>query len=157
MVNAEHKTALGRLIQWLGSTIGKLFNSTGKAFKELPPDQQQGAIFGSQISQIIKNGYAKGEAWVISEISNVTGLPSDVVEQTVLSIAKDAGVNTASVQVYLDHLADKLQSGITDNGHDALFETIAKFAASYLTQGKLNWVTLGLGIIEYVYNAYIKK
>jgi len=153
---AQHKTALGRLIATIGSIIASIFNAAGKAFKTLPPDQQTGAINGSQISQIIKNGYAKGEAWVISEITSVTGLPADVATQTVLSIAKDAGVNTTSVQAYLDHIADKVQSGLTDSGWNALWQNVAKFAAIYLTQGKLSWASLSLGLLEYIFQTYVK-
>lgn len=152
----QHKTALGRLLAEIGGIIGNLFNSTKKDFNSLPPDQQQAAINGSQISQIIKTGYAKGEAWVITQVTALTGLPADVATQTILSIAKDDGVNVTSVQAYLDALADKIQVGITNNKWNALFEDLAKFGATYLTQGKLDWVTLGLGIIQYAFQAFVK-
>lgn len=154
---AQHKTALGRLIQWLGSTIKSLFNSTGKAFNSLPPDQQKGAIDGTQISQIIKTGYSKGEAWVLGEITAKTGIPADVATQVILTIAKDSNINVTSVQAYLDHIAKTVQAGITDNHWNSIWQTAAQFGATYLTQGKLDWVSLGLGIIEYAFQVFVNK
>lgn len=152
----KHKTAVGKLLASIGGFFVSLFHNAGKSFKDLPPDQQKAAIDGSNISQLLKTGYKNGEAWIISEISKVTGLPADVATQTILSIAKDNGVNTDSVQAYLDHIADKVQAGVTDNKWNAIWQDIAKFAANYLTQGKLDWVSLSLGIIEYVFQTFVK-
>ena len=158
---AQHKTALGRILAAAGglltTVLTGLFNNTKKDFNNLTPDQQKAAIDAAHISQIIKTGYTKGEQWVLGQITAITGLPSDVAEQTVLSIAKDAGVNTTSVQEYLNHIADKIQSGITDNHYNALFEDAAKFATTYLTQGKLDWLSLGLGLVVYAYQVFVKK
>lgn len=156
MSDQKHKTAVGRLLAAIGGFIVALFHSAGAAFNNLSPDQQKAAIDGSNISQILKTGYAKGEAWVLGEITTVTGLPADVAEQTILSIAKDNGVNTTSVQAYLDHIADKVQTTVTDNKWNAIWQDIAKFAANYLTQGKLDWVSLSLGIIEYAFQTFVK-
>lgn len=152
----KHKTAVGKLLASIGGFFASLFHNAGKSFKDLPPDQQQATIDGSNISQIIKTGYAKGEDWLLGEIVNVTHLSPDVAKQTVLSIAKDNGVNTDSVQAYLDHIADKVQAGVTDNKWNAIWQDIAKFAANYLTQGSLDWVSLSLGIIEYVFQTFVK-
>lgn len=156
MATAKHKTALGKILVAIGGFIANLFHNAGKSFTSLPPDQQKAAIDGSNISQILKTGYAKGEAWTLGEITRVTELPADVAEQTILSIAKDNGVNTASVQAYLDHIADKVQEGVTDNKWNAIWQDTAKFAANYLTQGKLDWISLSLGIIEYVFQTFVK-
>lgn len=152
----KHKTAVGRLLAAIGGFIVGLFHNAGKAFNELPPDQQKATIDGTNISQILKTGYMKGEKWVLGEIVNVTGLAPDVAEQAVLHVAKENGVNTTSVQEYLDHIADKIQAGVTDNKWNAIWQDIAKFAAGYLTQGKLDWVTLSLGIIEYALQTFVK-
>lgn len=156
MSDQKHKTAIGRLLASVGGFIVALFHSAGSAFNNLPPDQQKAAIDGSSISQILKTGYKNGATWILAEITKVTGLPSDVVEQTILSIAKDNGVNTTSVQDYLDHIADKTQGVITDNKWNAIWQDIAKFAANYLSQGKLDWVSLSLGIIEYAFQTFVK-
>jgi hypothetical protein len=156
MSDQKHKTAVGRLLAAIGGFIVAIFHSAGAAFNNLPPDQQKATIDGTNISQILKTGYKNGAEWVLDEITKVTGLPSDVAEQTVLHIAKENGVNTASVQEYLDHIADKVQAGVTDNKWNAIWQDIAKFAAGYLTQGKLDWVTLSLGIIEYALQTFVK-
>lgn len=155
ITTAEHKTALGKILAAIGGFVVSLFHNAGKSWGDLTPSQQQGAINGSQVSEIIKNLYASGETAVVSKITEVTGLPADVAEQTVLSIAKDAGVNTTSVQAYLDHIADTVQKGVTDNKWNSLWQGVAMFGANYLTQGKLDWVTLSLGIIEYAFKTFV--
>lgn len=150
-----HKSILSRIIASIGIFMVHLFTGAGNGFNELAPAMQQGAVNGSQISQILKLFYAKGEAFVIQKITDVTGLPADVATQAVLSVAKDAGINTTSVQAYLDHIADTVQAGVTDNKWNALWQDVAKFAANYLTQGKLDWVTLSIGIIEYVFQTFV--
>jgi predicted regulator of amino acid metabolism with ACT domain len=123
----------------------------------MPKADQDNVIAGVNIAQIIKENYTKGEDAVVSLIVDKTGIPKDVVEQGILTIAKDAGINTTSVQSYLDTIADKIQAGITDNHWNALWENVAKFAASFLSDGKLNWVTLGMGVIQFALQAIVKK
>lgn len=157
MQDQAHKTAVGRLLAAIGGFIVALFHSAGAAFNNLPPDQQKAAIDGSNISQILKTGYKDGEAAVLTEITKVTGLPQDVATQAILSIARDNGVDVTSVQAYLDHIADKVQAGVTDNKWNAIWQDVAKFAATYLTQGSLDWVSLSLGVIEYAFQTFVKK
>lgn len=156
MSTDQHKTAIGRLLAAIGGFIVALFHSAGAAFNNLSPDQQKATIDGTNISQILKTGYKNGADWVLAEITKVTGLPADVAEQTILSIAKDNGVSTTSVQDYLDHIADKVQQTVTDNKWNAIWQDVAKFAANYLTQGSLDWVSLSLGIIEYAFQTFVK-
>lgn len=155
MSETAHKTAVGRLLAAIGGFFAHLFHNAGKSFNDLPPDQQQATINGTQIAQIIKSLYKSGEDAVISKIVGITGLSKDVAEHAVLSIAKDDGIDTTSVQAYLDHLADKVQAGITDNKWNALWQDLAKFGANYLTQGSLDWVSLSLGIVEYAFQTFV--
>lgn len=149
------KTFFGKLIAAIGSFFEHLLSGAKTAFDNLPPDQQQALINGVNISQIIKENYTKGETAVVQLIADKTGLPSDVITQAILAIAKDAGINVTSVQAYLDSLADKVQAGITDNGWNSLFSDIAAFGASWLSTGSLNWVSLSIGLIEWAYQHFI--
>lgn len=149
------KTFFGKIIAAIGVFFTHLLNGAKAAFSELSPDQQQALINAVNISQIIKEGYTKGEDYVVAEITTATGMPKDVVEQTILAIAKDAGVNTTSVQGYLDSLANRVQADITDNGWNSLFSDIAAFGATWLSTGSLNWVSLSMGLLEFVYQHFI--
>ena len=152
---AQQKTWLGKLIAEIGEFFGSLFNGAKKAFNSLSHEQQQALINGVNVSQIIKEGYAKGEAYVVAEIAKVTGLSADVITPLILSIAKDAGINVTSVQAYLDAIANKVQAGITDNGWNNLFSDIASFAASWLSTGTLNWASLAIGLVEFAYQHFL--
>lgn len=155
VTTAAHKTFFGKLIASIGGFFSTLLAGAKKGFNALSPVQQQALINGVNIAQIIKENYAKGEASVVSLISQKTGLPADAVSTAILAIAKDAGVNVTSVQAYLDTLANKIQSGITDNNWNSLFSDIAAFGASYLSTGSLNWVSLSLGLIEFAYQHFV--
>jgi hypothetical protein len=147
----EQKTFFGKLLAAIGGFFIHLLSGAKTAFNELSPEQQQALINGVNISQIIKENYSKGETAVVELIATQTGLPNDVVAASILAIAKDAGINITSVQGYLDALADKVQAGITDNGWNSLFSDIAAFGASWLSTGSLNWISLSMGLIEFVY------
>jgi hypothetical protein len=149
------KTFFGSLLAAIGGFFANLVSGARGAFNKLSPDQQKALIDGTNISQILKENYKQGESSVLALITKTTGIPTDVATQVILAIAKDAGVNVTSVQDYLNHLADKVQSGITDNGWNALFSDIAAFGASWLSTGSLNWVSLGMGLVEFVYIHFI--
>ncbi len=151
----EQESWFQKLLETLGSIFTGLFTSAKKEFNNLSQAQQTALINGVNVSQIIKGGYAKGEAYVVAEVSTLTGLDTADATQLILSIAKDAGVNTTSVQAYLDTLADKVQAGITDNGWNSLFSDIASFAASWLSTGSINWATLAIGLVEFAYQHFV--
>lgn len=153
---AQQESWFNKLVDELGAIFSSLFKSAKKDFNNLPPDQRDALIKGVNISQIIKDGYSKGEAYVVGEVSTLTGLDAPAATQLILSIATDAGVNTNSVQAYLDTLANKVQSGITDNGWNALFSDVAAFAASWLSTGSLNWASLAIGLVEFAYQHFVK-
>jgi hypothetical protein len=154
---SNQKTGISKLIAVIGAFIAGLFKTAGKAFNSLPKEQQDAIIQGVNISQIIKDNYAKGEIAVLSMIIDKTGVSADVAEFAVLAVAKDMGINVSTVQDFLNVLADKVQAGITDNHWNELWQSIAKFGASYLSTGKVDWVTLSLGVVEFALHQFVKN
>jgi len=150
-------TTIGKLLASIGTFFVHIFNGAKNGFEAMPQAQQQEVIQGVNIAQVIKTGYSKGADYIVNEISNVTHVSPDVATTAIIAIAKDSGVNVDSVQAYLDHIADKIHAGITDNHWNNLWESVAKFAASFLSDGKLHWEVLGLGVIQYALQAIIKK
>lgn len=130
----------------LWKLIKGLFESTEDAFKKLPKEQQDAILNGVQVSQIIKDNIGQGKVYVADLIALKLGVSQDVAEGVLDQVTKDLGIDD-----FTNGLADKIQKGITDLGHNSLFESIAKFAASFFGAGAVNWVTLGLGVIEYAY------
>jgi len=148
-------SALQNLINSIGHFFGALFRTTKTAFEQLPEDQQANIIKGVNLSQLIKEGYAKGEDLLIDEVSAKIGVPKDVAKGLILHVLQSLGIDCISVQDGLNELSGRIERTITDDGWNGLWESVAKFAASWLSTGKLNWVTLGLGV-EFCYQRFLK-
>lgn len=152
----QQKTFFGHLIESIGAFLSHLFTGAKNAFEELPPQTQQDIINGVNISQIIKDGYAKGEQFVVDEVSKTLNLPVDVTQQVILTGLKDIGINVTSIQTGFDQLAAKIQAGITDTNWNSLWQTLASSAAQWLSTGSLNWVSLAMGLIEWAFQHFVK-
>ncbi len=108
------------------------------------------------VGQIIKQGYSKGAEEIISEIATALNVSQEIATGVILHVLQSLGINVTEVQAGLDALADRIQNTITDDGWNGLWESVAKFAASWLSTGALKWVTLGLGVIEFAYQKLFK-
>lgn len=148
--------SLKTIIASIGEFFAKLFGDTKDAFNDLPKEQQDAIIQGVNISQIIKDGYAKGEAFVVTQIAAKLNVSEDVANGVILYVLKSFGINEPSIQEGFDKLADRVQSGLTDEGWNGLWQLGAQSAASWMSTGKLNWLTLSLGVVEFVVQHFIK-
>lgn len=137
---------ISNLIKSIGSFFSKLFHDTEDAFQELPKEQQDAILNGVQTAQIFKDNIGRGKTYVADVLAMQLHLSQDVAEGLVDQLSKDLGFDDI-----VSGLADKVAAGLTDLAHNALFDNIAKFAAMYLGAGSVNWVTLGLGVVEYAY------
>lgn len=150
------------LINSIGHFFENLFKTTQHAFNELPKEQQDAIISGVNLSQLIKDGYLKGETSLIGDVAEKLGVSTDVAKGLILHVLNSLGIEAidihgVNIQLGLDAFADRVQAIATDDGHNGLYESIAKFSASWLATGSLNWITLGLGVVEYAYQHFIKK
>lgn len=148
--------SLKTLINSIGHFFAGLFKSTQKAYNELPEDQQQAILNGVNIAEIIKQGYKEGEEYLVAVIAAKAGISTDIARGVLDHVLKSWGINETSVQAGLDKLAEAIDNGLTNDGWNGLWETVAKSAASLLGTGRVNWVTLGLGVTEFAYQKFIK-
>lgn len=156
MSDTTTKTFFGRLIAALGSFFAHLVTGAKNAYDALPPEQQQAIVKGVNVSQIIKLGYAKGEDAVVAEVAAEINVSKEVAEQVILIALKDIHINVTSVQAGLDKLANAIQGGITDNNWNGIWQSVATSAAGWLSTGKLNWVSLSMGLIEWAVQHFLK-
>lgn len=147
---------LKSIIQAIGRFFEKLFNDTKDAFEELPKEQQDAIIQGVHVAEAIKEFYSKGEQFIVSLIALKANVSDDVARGAILAIGKDLGVDTGQVRDVLDKVANRVEEAVTDNAWNALWQDVAKFATIWLSTGKANWLTLGLGVIEFAYQRFIK-
>ena len=148
--------SLSNLIKSIGHFFEKLFGSTRDAFNDLPKEQQDAIIKGVNLAEVIKNGYAKGADALITEVALATGISEDVAKAVILHVMHSLGIDVTTIQNGLDRLAGRIERTVTDDGWNGLWESVAKFGASWLSTGKLSWVTLGLGVIEFAYQKIFK-
>lgn len=156
MSTPAQKSFFKRLIEWIGGFFSHLVSGAKSAFSELPKEQQDALIQGVNVSQIMKDGYTKGVDFVLGEIDAKLHIPADTGKVLLQVALKDVGIDEADLQVGFDKLADKVQAGITDNHWNSLWQTVAKSAAQWLSIGSLNWVSLSMGLIEWVFFRFVK-
>jgi hypothetical protein len=148
--------SLKSLIQSIGKFFDGLFRSTKKAFNELPEDQKDAIIKGVNISELIKSGYTLGPEYLINAVATGCDVSKDVARGVIDHVLKSWGINSTDIQSGLDKLAERIEDGLTDDGWNGLWEVGAKAAASWLSTGRLNWITLGLGVLEFAYQKIFK-
>lgn len=148
---------LKALVALIGAFFETLFRTTQKAFNKLPKEQQDAIIQGVNLSQLIKENYDRGEAYLVKKVSLELKISEDVARGLILHVLNSVGINVTDIKIGLPAFVNRMQNTTTDDGHNSLFEAIAKIGASWLATGALNWVTLGLGVVEYAYQRYVKN
>jgi hypothetical protein len=148
--------SLKTLIASIGHFFEKLFNTTRDSFNDLPKEQQEAIIQGVNVAEIIKLDYRQGAENLIHQIAAVTNVSDDVAKAVILHVLNSLGIDAIEVQDGLDKFAQRVENTITDDGYNGLWQSIAKFAASWLSTGSLNWITLSLGVVEFVYQKLFK-
>lgn len=152
-----HKTFFGKIIAAIGGFISHLFTGAKTAFDELPEDQQNAIISGVSVSQIVKDGYKQGEDYVVNAVSEQAHIEASDAKLLILVALKDLGINVTGVQEGLDTLSAIIDKGLTGNDYNGLWRDLATSAAQWLTTGKLDWVSLSMGLIEWAYQHFIKS
>lgn len=153
---SDRKTFFGRLIASIGDFFAHLVTGAKNAFDELPKQQQDDIVNGVNISQILKEGYTDGKDAVLTAIETKLNIAPDVAEQLLLVALKDVNINEPDLQAGFDKLAERIQAGVTDNHWNDLWKTIAKSAAQWLSQGSLDWISLGMGLVEFALQHFFK-
>jgi len=148
--------SLASIINSIGHFFANLFSHAKNSFNELPKEQQDALVQGVNISQTLKEVYKEGEDAAVTAIATKLGVSEDIARGVILHVGKDLGVDTGQIKDVLDHFADKVQAGITDSGWNALWQDVASFAAQFMSTGKLNWVTLSLGVVEFAFQKFVK-
>lgn len=156
MSTEAQKTFFGRLLAAIGGFFAHLVSGAKTAFSQLPKEQQDAIIQGVNISQILKDGYTKGVAFVLGEIEAKLNIPEDVATILLQSALKDIGIDEADLQTGFNKLKDRIQAGVTDTHYNSLWQTIASSAAQWLSTGSLGWVSLAMGLLEWAFQRFVK-
>jgi hypothetical protein len=156
-MSTTHTTFFGKLIAAIGGFFAHLVTGAKSAYDELPADQQQAIINGVSVSQIIKDGYKRGEDYVVNTVAQQAKISPGAAVQLIFIALADIGIKKDSIQDGLNTLADMIGKGITDNDYNGLWKGLATSAAQWLSSGKLDWISLSMGLIEWAVQHFIKS
>lgn len=156
-MSSKNKTFFGKLIAAIGGFFAHLVSGAKSAYDELPQEQKDDLQKGVNVSQLLKDGYSKGETYIVNEVSTALKIDQVAASAIILIMLKDMGFKVDKIQDGLDQLADKIQAGITDNNYNDLWQLGSKSVAIYLSGGKLDWVSLSMGLIEWAVQHFLKS
>lgn len=137
------------ILEQFGHWVTSLFTTAEGHFNALPLNQQQAILNGSAIPQIIKTNLDAGETEITGLIIQKTGLQADTINSLLQGLYKQ--FNVATLAEY-----QALLKSATGTFWATLLEGAAKFLAGVLSGGVVTWESLGLGLLTYAYNTFIK-
>lgn len=150
-------TWLAHLPAAIANLVRSISNHTKKEWGNLSEADQQGLINGSKLADLLKQTIGEVEETVVRTVATSLGVSESVATAAILAVGKDLGINADKVWLVQNKLAEKAQEAVTDNAWNSLWQLVAQSAVQWFTQGKFNWQSLSMGILEFVYNSYVKK
>jgi hypothetical protein len=146
------------IFKTIANSILNIFKSAAeKSWNNLDKELQGHALTATALAQAIKKSIGIGYNDFAVKTSALTGLPVEKIDNVVLSIANDLGMKPSSVIEGYKSIQERAQQIDSDNGWNALWQNVMKFAATYISSGKLDWQALSLGIAEIAYHKLFKK
>jgi hypothetical protein len=146
---------------WLANKIGDLFKKlitdTADAYNDLPKEERQQVQSGVIVSQILKENYQKGKDYVTALVGEKLNLSNEAAQQLIMAALNEAGINVSTLDEGFNQLAEKAQNAVTSTAWNNLWQLLAKSVATILSGGKLDWVSLSLGLIEIAYQDLFGK
>ena len=150
-------TWLAHLPAAIADLVKSIFNHTKKEWENLSEADQQGLINGSKLADLLKQTIGEAEETVVRTVATSLGVSESVTTAAILAVGKDLGIDTGKISDVQNKLADKAQEAVTDNQWNSLWQLVAQSAAQWFTSGKFNWASLSMGLLEFIYNEFVKK
>lgn len=141
----------------LNAILGLFRSAAQKAWASLSKDLQNNALTASNLAQLIKTSADSAYLDFVALAVTKTGLTVAQINALLSSIGKDLSIQETLPENIFKSIQEKAKAIDTDNGWAALFQNIAKFAATYLSNGRLDWQSLSFGIIQVAYEKLFKK
>jgi hypothetical protein len=144
------------LSKLLESIFPFLFSALKRSWDNLTQSQQTALTNAGVIGQFLKNNLTALGGDLVQAISNQTGLSEVIVQQTMLALANEFGLQTTDVNAAILHLQSKLTAAQSTSEWNGLLSTILNAGATILSGGAIDWVHVALGLGEWVYQQLIK-
>lgn len=131
-----------------------LVSAAEKTFKHLDDDVKESGINGSLFAQIIKDNVTAAQHDVEALIKDKLKLSDEAYKELADALRAEYKIPDAlGVIVYLQNMVNDATSDIL---HNSKVQEIFSVAAAILSKGKLTWLTLAMGIGEYIYRKFVK-
>jgi len=131
-----------------------LSKAAERTFNDLEDAAKNAGINGSFFAQIIKENtsaaYDDVRNLVKAKLKLSDAQLTDLEEQLVVKY------NIPTEKNVYEFLQGKFANATDDILHSSLANEVASLASIILSKGKLTWVTLLMGVGEYVYRKYVK-
>lgn len=142
------------IISFLEKLFPFLVSAARKTFDQLEDAVKEAGINGSLFAQIIKENVEAAETDVNNLIKDKLKLNDDQLQALLGEIRGKYNIPSAlSVTKFLQA---KFYDVTDDILHNSLANEVAAVAAIILSKGKLSWLTLLMGVGEYIYRKFVK-
>ena len=133
-----------------------LFDAIEREFDKLPQSEKDALVQSGQFGQIIKTELHNGYDAIVTAASQKIGLDKATVDNLLTSLAAKFKIDVNAPNELVDKLQEQVNKGLDDSAWDALWTTVSGQLAVILGGGAVSWPTLALGLVEFVYNKFVK-
>ncbi len=141
------------IIDLLKKLFPFLVKAAEKAFNNLEEAAKTAGINGSLFAQIIKENVDAAESDVEALLKSKLGLTDTQYTLLVEAIAAKYSVKKENLILYLQ---TEFKTRTDDVLHSSLANEVFAAVAIVLSKGKLSWLTLAMGVGEFIYRKFVK-
>ena len=138
------------------SILPFLFSAVERFFEKLPDKSKDALLKAGQFSQILKQAYAEGYEAFVDRVASELGMNQDAIDELLLALAKKMNIDIDAPNELFDRLQALVDRGLEDSSWDALWSTVNGQLSIILSGGRFNWATLFMGVIQFVYEKFIR-
>lgn len=133
-----------------------LFNAVERAYDGLTQAQKNALLLGGQFGQLLKTCLTEGYSALVDKAASELNLTQAQVDDLLTALAKKLNINISAPSELIDKLQAQVNAGMEDSSWDALWTTVSGQLAIIIGGGAINWPTLALGLLEFVYQKFIQ-
>jgi hypothetical protein len=141
------------IIDFLKKLFPFLASAAEKTFDDLEDAAKEAGINGSLFAQIIKENATAASTDVKNLIKAKLGLSDELLEALLIVIGQKYDVSSEHI---IEYLQAEFATRTDDVLHSSFANEVASVAAIVLSKGKLTWLTLLMGVGEFIYRKYVK-
>lgn len=145
-----------KLLDILKDIFPFLRNAMEKFWDSLPDKTKEALIDAGQFGQILKMKYAEGYDAFVKAVAEKLGMDQAACDAMLLNLAGKLGIDVKAPEQLFDALQEKVNKILDDSAWDNLWHSVTGQLQIIFTGGRMNWAQLAMGVIQFVYDKFIK-